>query len=248
MVSFLGVLVILGSCMVLVTPIFALIALGNVRRQRRMRRTPTTPIGTWRSGSFVAAEGVVEYNAAGPQVGPLSGAACAWYTTTLSEINTTTGRPDRHSDAGTTPAWPVLTDGTGWVALDPRLLVDKWGSARNDMAVPTPVERTVEHYRRGAERPAWVTKGMADGLSYTGELVMTEVRLPHGRPVFVMGRTANGRIGPGSRAIITAGDRAGLVELTRGDIRWVWRAVPVFLLIGSVVTGGALWGMARLTG
>jgi hypothetical protein len=230
-----------GLNLVLVTVIFAAISAGNVRLRRVLRRTAPTPIGSWpaRTG-LVSTEAVVEYGPAGPQVAPISGEECAWYSVTLTRANRT-DRGSRSSDFGTTPAPPILTDGTGWVTIDTRLLVDRWGEARNYRAVPV-CEVTTDRYQRGAQRPEWVSQGMADSLGYTESFAITEVRLPHGRPAFAMGRVVNGVLRPGSQARIHRGTWAGVIEATAADISVMTRAIPAFIVIGAVI-GVAGFGM-----
>jgi hypothetical protein len=180
-------------------------------------------------------------------VGPLSGEPCAWYETTLTRSNHSSNRPDRHSDAGTTPAPPILTDATGWVSVDPKLLTDKWGHAQSDGGIRAPLEETTETYGRGDERPHWVTQGMASSLGLNDKLVMHEARLPHGREVFAMGRVVNGTLRAGRKALITKGGWADLIARVRDDIGLAGKMIPIFLAIGIVVSGGSFWILLEMT-
>ncbi|GAA2660158.1 hypothetical protein [Paractinoplanes durhamensis] len=225
----------LGVCMVLVTGIFALISASNLRLARLLRRTPPTPIGTWpaRRGR-VTTEATVEYGAAGPQVGPLSGKECAWYEMTLTRADRSSDTPSRHSEAGTTPAPAGLTDGSGWVAIDNRLLTDRFGDAKSYEAPPV-CEVTTRTYERGSERPSWVTEKMAKSLGFTETFVMTEVRLPHGLPVFAMGRLSNGFVGPTGYARIIKGTWADLIKQTEDDLSLMTKTIPAFIAIGAII-------------
>ncbi|WP_213004208.1 hypothetical protein [Paractinoplanes toevensis] len=238
----------LGMCMVLVTPIFAAISAGNVRLARRLRRTPPTPIGTWsgRNG-FVTVEAVVEHGTAGPQIGPLSGEACAWYEMTLTLVRRSSEAGNHYSEAGTTPAPPVLTDGTGSVTIHQRLLTDRWGSPQSYQA-PSVCDETSESYHRGDERPSWVTEGMAKSLGIGESLLMTEVRLPRGREVFAMGRVAGGVLRPGRGARIIKGTWAGLITETEDDLSLMAKAIPVFVVVGSIVGVGGFGLLLLVTG
>jgi hypothetical protein len=237
----------IGLCLVLVTVIFAAISAGNLRLARRLRRTPPTPIGSWRGRSRrVTIEAVVEDGAAGPQIGPLSGEACAWYEMTLTLVRRSSEAGNHYSEAGTTPAPPVLTDGTGRVVIDKRLLTDRWGSPRTYQA-PSVCEEISESFHRGNPRPSWVTEGMAKSLRFDESFLMTEVRLPRGREVFAMGRVVDGVLRPGRGARIIKGTWAGLIKATEDDLSLMAKTIPVFIALGTIIGVGGFYLLLFVT-
>jgi hypothetical protein len=227
----------LGFCMVLVTGILAAISVGNLRLARRLRRTVPTPIGTWGRRGVVSAEAVTEYGPAGPQTGPVSGEDCTWYELTVVLLFDIEEGASSHVDGGTSPAWPTLADGTGAVTIDPRLLTEKWGSGRGTVLETSSTEYVRE---RGADPPWWVPRGIARNLSIGDRVALREARLPRGREVFAMGRVRKGSLGPGPHAMVTPSHWADLIRETEDDLGFMAKAIPAFIVLGTLIGAGGL--------
>ncbi|GAA0559600.1 hypothetical protein GCM10010172_48360 [Paractinoplanes ferrugineus] len=225
-----------GVCMVAVTGIFALISVGNLRWARKLRRAVPTPIGSWRGG-VVSTEAVTEHGTAGPQVGPLSRADCAWYEMTIVRMNNSDNRSDVRIDAGRSPAWPVLADPSGRVTIDPGLLTDRRGESRTEHAPSACLATTEEWERRrdGAPPPFWVTPAIERSCAYGDQLTLLEVRLPRGRRVFAIGRASGGSL---RRGLVTPGRWADLITAREDDLRLMTRAIPAFAVLGLAVAAG----------
>ncbi|GIF25306.1 hypothetical protein Ate02nite_80360 [Paractinoplanes tereljensis] len=221
--------------MVLVTGIFALISIGDLRMSRLLRRTVPAPLGSWPARGRVSAEAVTEYGPAGPQIGPLSGEDCTWYEMTIVRDDGE-NRSDVYLDGGKAPAWPALADATGRVTLDPRLLVDGRGQALTYHA-STVTESSTESWRkkRGETPPAWATPKIARSTSNGDVLQLQEVRLPRGREVFVMGRAANGSVRPMRRAFVTPERWADMIAAKESDQRLMTVTMPIFIVVGVLV-------------
>jgi hypothetical protein len=237
-----AIVMLVGVCMVGVTGIFALLSVGNLRMARRLRRTPPTPIGSWRDGP-VAAEAMTEFGAAGRQIAPLSGAECAWFHTTATcyRSGDSDGDLTWRADVGRTPAHPALADGTARVPVDPRVLSGHG---------PAATESTSKEYvhKRDGVPPAWVPAEMARRIRHGDRVVVSEVRLPRGRPVYALARFDNGVLTRRGRTVFTPGRWADVITATESDLRLMTVTMPIFVVVGLIVAGAGLAALLAVTG
>jgi hypothetical protein len=223
----------LGALLIGGAGIFFLLHLGDRHELRTLRRVRPAPIASWGRGR-VAAEACTEYGPAGRQIGPVSGADCAWYQVMLTR-EPSRGSSDDSCDTLldiTAPGWPAITDRSGRVPVDPRGLA---GPPRSD---PAAVETTRITYRRSAPvpLPAVVPPDIVDGLRKNERLELTEVRLPRGIEVFALGRaTADGLV----PTCFTTRTRAEALAARIDDLGLVRRLIVGFGLVGLLLAGGS---------
>ncbi|XVU22778.1 hypothetical protein ACQPZJ_36725 [Actinoplanes sp. CA-054009] len=234
-----AIVILIGLGMVVVAGLFALFSVGDLRLRRLLRRTPPTPIASWRPGP-VAAEGVVECGPAGRQTALLSGAECAWFdvTATCYRSGDSDGDLTWRTDVGRTPAAPALADATARVPLDPRVF------AGTSTAETTTMEYV---HKRHSVPPAWIPATMAERLKRGDSVTGRETRLPLGGPVFALGRLENGTLVRRGRTVFSAGGYADAVKANDGDLSLMTVTIPVFFLGGLIVAGGALAVLLAVT-
>ncbi|WIM93579.1 hypothetical protein ACTOB_005562 [Actinoplanes oblitus] len=223
-----------GALLLGAAGIFLLRHLGDHREVRTLRRVHPAPIASW-NGGRVAAEARTAYGHAGRQVGPVSGADCAWYHVRLLREPSRRSADDSHDillDI-TAPGWPAITDASGRIPVDPRALD---GPVRTD---PPAVETTRISYRKSApiRLPAVVPPDIVDSLGRNERLELTEVRLPSGIDVFALGRaTADGLV----PAYFTTRTRAEALAARIDDLGPARRLIAGCGLAGLLLAGGAV--------
>ncbi|WP_436530588.1 hypothetical protein [Actinoplanes sp. HUAS TT8] len=223
----------LGGFLLAGAGIFLLLHIGSHLEARTLRRVLPVPIGSWGRGP-VAAEARIEYGAAGPQVGPVSGEDCVWY-----HVRLTRSPSRRDSDVGEdllldvgSPGWPAIADPSGRVPVDPRKL---GGSLRTD---PSPAESIRLYYRSAAPvpLPPIVPPDIVAGLKKHESLELTEARMSRGVPVFALGRATSNGLVPSFFTTRTRDEalaaRVEDIGVGRGMIIW-------FGLIGLLLAGGS---------
>jgi hypothetical protein len=228
-----------GACLLVFVGIVQLLRLSDLRARRAVRRTTPTPVGSWRPGTArVAGEGITEYGPAGPQTAPVTGGECAWYRVTLERF------PTRHAhDIGgdlvldvASPAWPAFRDRTGQAALDPRMLDIDFQPHPRAGVVTTIDYRPAEP----VPLPPLVPPDVIRGLRRDESLRLTEVRLPHAREVYALGRVH----GPAATlvrgiSVFTSDSREQVLARLQESIvvsRWMVRG---FGAAGLVCTAGS---------
>jgi hypothetical protein len=244
-----AIVILIGVGMVVVSVIFALFSIGDLRAVRVLRRSTPTPIGSWRTGR-VSAEGVTEFGPAGRQTAPLSGAECTWFHVLATcSPSGDDGDLTWHAEGGRTPDRPALADATGRVPVDPRVLAGDGAEARSDRG-PTATESTTREYvhRRDAVPPSWIPPAMAGKLRKGDRVTVREIRLPRGRAVYALGRFENGVLIRRGRTIFTPGGHAELINAVESDLRLMRVTIPVMFAGGLVVAGATLALMAAVTG
>ncbi|MEU8661205.1 hypothetical protein [Actinoplanes philippinensis] len=231
----------LGLLLVAGAGIFVLLILGGLRELWTLRRLRPATIG---ARGRVALEGTTEYGAAGRQTAPASGEDCTWYRAILIR------EPSRALSHGEgpdhdvileseSPVWPALADRLTRVPIDPRLVSPRRGLYDPLMSDP-PVYVVTEYehsHADPADLPAIVPADVIAGLRRSERLRLTEVRVPHGRPVFAVGRTTRRGLLP-SRAgltVFTTDTRAAAIARRRDDIRVGGAAVVWLTAIGLVL-------------
>ncbi|WP_229074912.1 hypothetical protein [Actinoplanes sp. DH11] len=220
--------------------IVLLLILGDLRALRALRRTPVTD-GTARGR--VAVEGTIGYGPAGPQRAPVSDAECAWYRATLTRSPGRGGTGDDVLLEITSPAWPILD---GRLPIDPRLLDQPRTLTDPDQHEPRASTTVRIEYRRAApvRLPRVVPPDVVDDLRDDELLWLTEVRVPHGRRVFALGRRTGDGLRPGRSglSLLTTLTRAEVITARQDAIGTGWR---LMLLSGSagllLAAGCAAW-------
>jgi hypothetical protein len=231
-----------GVGLLIFTGIVQLLHLGDLRALRVIRRTPVTPIGSWRPGTGrVAAAGAILDGPAGPQTGPVSGERCAWFRVTLVRTPARGWNEDIHEDVlldFRTPGPPVLGDRSGHAVLDARLFEDP------EQSEPALTEKTTLVHRRAAPvaLPDFVTGDPVRDLRRGETLTLTEVRVPYAREVYALAlpvREPLTLIRPQGLTVLTPGTREHVLALRRRsitDLRWISRGAG---LTGLVLTAAA---------
>ncbi|MEU8819802.1 hypothetical protein [Actinoplanes sp. NPDC048796] len=224
-----AIVIVIGLGMVVVSGLFALISLGDLRLRRLLRQTRPTPIASWRPGR-VAAEGFVECGPAGHQTAPLSGAGCAWFdvSATCHRAGDSDGDLTWRTDVDRTPGRPTLADTGARVPIDPAVFAGSRAA-----------ENTTREYvhKRHSVPPPWIPASMAESLKRGDSVTVREIRLPTGGPVFALGRLENGTLIRRGRTIFTPGRHADAVEANDGDLSLMTVTIPVFFLGGLIVAG-----------
>jgi hypothetical protein len=244
------VLLCMGVFLVLGALIFLAVRFSNQWALFTLRRHPPTTIGSWRGGGRVSVEAHSEYGEAGRQTAPATGEDCAWFHMTLIR------KPSRRMTLAednpehdvllelVSPAWPAIADETGRIAVDPRMF--ELPGRRE----PAPTETTRLTYRvaEPVRMPPVVPREAIDDLRRGEKLVLTEVRLPRGRPIFALGRPAGGAFVPsrGSLSVFTSDSRAKVLADRLEDNRVALGAALVMLVSGVVLAGGSAAAMSAL--
>jgi hypothetical protein len=254
-VTFMTAVFGIGGFMLIASFAMFLMKFGSRRVYRKVAGTRPTALGSWRRGTaWVAATGVTDYGPAGPQVGPVSGEDCAWYR--IEVVRTPSRKSDDRTGQDlrgevTAPSWPTLTDSSGRVVIDPRVLVKTL--AIGDSAA-TERAGTFAGARFGSGVPAYVPAKMVGKLRSYEDLHLTEVRLPIGREVYALGSVrgvlaglpvlAPGRWGV---TVFTTDDR-DQVRTRRAEnaaaAHTVMRAVGVLGLVMTAGSAGVLYLLA----
>jgi hypothetical protein len=251
-VTFMTAVLGIGGFMLITSVVMFLLKSGSRRAYRKVAGTQPTALASWRPGTaWVAATGVTDYGPGGPQVGPVSGEDCAWYRIEVVRS------PSRKSDDRTgqdllgeisAPSWPALTDSSGRVVIDPRVLVKTL-----DIGDAAATERagTFAGARFGSAVPAYVPAKMAGTLRSYEDIHLREVRLPPGREVYTVGSVR----GVHANLPVLAPGRWGVTVFTTEDreqvlarraknaaaAHTVMRAVGVLGLVITAGSAGALY-------
>jgi hypothetical protein len=204
----------LGACLLIAALTSLLLKASGTRQRRLVTRTPVTPLGQLRSGmSRVAAVGTTAYGPDGPVTAPVSGEQCAWFRLRLIRS------PSRHKDevggedvllerlARTVPA---LTDASGTVPIDPRILTEP-----PNLDDPVVTEQTVRLLSRdsAAEWASLIPANLIEDKRGHETLQLWETRLPAGKRIFVLARTGRGPVlEPAGFTVFTTDD----AEAVRG--------------------------------
>lgn len=232
-----------GICLLIFTGTVQLLRLSELRALRTLRRTDPTPVRSWVAGAGrVAVEGITEDGPGGPQTGPVSGERCSWFRVTLVR------EPGRGSSDDTyekplldfaSPGPPSIGDGTGRVALDPRLF-----EAPSQQEPPVTRSTTVVH-RRAAPvgLPAFVTGDLLQDLRRDESLRLTEVRLPFAREVYALALPVGEPLrlvpNPQGITVFTTETREQVLARRRETIATTGWITRVFGLTGLIVTAVA---------
>jgi hypothetical protein len=233
------VLLCLGVLLVAGALLFLAVRFSRQWALLTLRRHPPAAIGDVLSRGRGAVEGRTEYGPAGRQTGPVSGQDCTWYRVTLVR------EPHRGLGTGdgtdhdvlldlSSPDWPALADPTGRIAVDPRML-DLPGRQE-------PLATEAVRLTDPASMPPVVPRDVIDDLRPGERLTLSEVRLPRGRPIFALGRPADGVLAPGrgTLSIFTTDSRAKVLADRAEDVKVALGAALVMLLTGAALTGGSV--------
>ena len=242
-VTFMTAVLGIGGFMLIVSTVMFLIRTGARRAYRKIAGTPPTALASWRPGTgTVAATGVTDYGAVGPQVGPVSGEDCTWYRIEVVRS------PSRKSDDRTgedllgefsSASWPSLTDRSGRVVIDPRMLVKALSAGD-----PVATEKAGASF--GSPIPAYVPATMVGKLRSYEDIHLREVRLPPGRAVYTVGAVRDGRadmavLAP-SRwgfAVFTTDHRDQVLARRAKNATSAHRVMRAFGVLGLVLTAGS---------
>ncbi|MFC0431468.1 hypothetical protein [Kutzneria buriramensis] len=205
---------LLGACLLIAALTSLLLKAGGTGQRRLVARTPVTPLGRLRGGmSRVAAVGATAYGPEGPVTAPVSGEQCVWFRVRLIRS------PSRHKDevggedvllerlARTTPA---LTDASGTVPIDPRILTEP-----PNLDDPVVTEQTMRLLSRdsAAEWASLIPANLIEDKRSHETLQLWETRLPAGKQAYLLARTRRGPIlEPGTFTVFTTDD----AETVRG--------------------------------
>jgi len=240
------VLLCLGMLLIAGALLFLVVRFSNQWALLTLRRHRPTPIAQIAGHRRVAVEGRTEYGPAGRQIGPVSGQHCTWYRMILMREparGLATGDGPDHDvllDLSS-PGWPALTDPTGRIAVDPRML----GLPGRQEPVATETVRMTE----SASMPPVVPRDVIDDLRRGERLTLSEVRLPRGRDVFALGRAHDGSLVPsrGTLSVFTTDSRAKVLADRAEDVKVALGAAVVMLLTGAVLTGGSAAALTYVT-
>lgn len=232
-----------GICLLVCTGIVQLLRLGDLRALRAIRGTAPTPVGSWAGGAGrVAAEGITADGPAGPQTGPVSGERCSWYRVTLVREPGRGWSDDNSADTlldFASPGPPMFGDGSGRVALDPRL----FEARPQDEPVVTTTTTLVHRRAEPADLPPFVAEELRRDLRRGESLRLTEVRLPFAREVYALalpvGRPVVLAPNPQGVTVFTTESREQVIARRRESIataRWLSRG---FGLTGLIVTAAS---------
>ena len=236
-----------GGFMLVASVVMFLLRADSRRAYRKVAGTAPTALASWRSGTArVAATGVTDYGPGGPQVGPISGEDCTWYRIEVVRS------PSRRSDDRTgedrlgdfsAPSWPTLTDPSGRVVVDPRVLVKALGGGDT---VATERAGTFAGEKYGKPVPGYVPAKLAGRLRPYEEIHLTEVRLPPGREVYAVGSVRGVRSGLAVLApsrsgvtVFTTDGREQILARRVKDAAAVHWAIRAFGIAGLVLTAGS---------
>jgi hypothetical protein len=238
---------VIGGFMLLASAVLFLLRAGSRRAHGRIAGTPPIELASWRPGaSQVAGTGVTDYGPGGPQVGPISGEDCTWYR--VEVVRTPSRRSDDRTGEDTlgaffSPSSPTLTDPSGRVVIDSRVLVKALDGGD---AAATERAGTFVGPRFGSPVPGYVPAGLVGRLRSYEDIHLREVRLPPGREVYALGSVggtradlavlAPSRWGP---TVFTTDHRDQLLARHVKDAAGVHRAVRAFGILGLVMTVGS---------
>ncbi|XVV09873.1 hypothetical protein ACQP2X_34185 [Actinoplanes sp. CA-131856] len=234
-----AIVILIGVGMVVVSGLFALFSVGDLRLRRLLNRTPPTPIGSWRPGR-VAAEGTVECGPAGRQTALLSGSECAWFdvTATCYRSGDSDGNLTWRTEVGRTPASPTLADATARVPIDPAVFATS----------PTAETTTLEYvHKRHSVPPAWIPATMAEKLKRGDSVTGRETRLPLGGPVFASAHWKNGTLTRRGRTLFSPGRYSDAIKANDDDLSLMTVTIPLFFVAGLIIAGGALAVLLAVT-
>lgn len=240
---------LLGICLLVASLTSLLLKLGGHREVRLLGRTPPTPLSTWRPGSRrVAGTGRTAYGPAGPVVAPVSDVECAWYLVRLVRT------PSRRAGDGNTgedvllelaaPAPPALTDESGTVLIDPRLL-----TTAPNLDDPLVTDLTMRILIDSSTAPAFVPRGLIEGRRGHESLHLWETRLVADRWAYAFGSTGRGRgevvlrpVGRDGFTVFTTDELSTVLQRRRDGISASGHLTRTLGVAGGVVTvvGGAL--------
>ena len=178
-----------GGALLIVAALGVWMRLTEIRARRTVRRTPPTPIGSWRPGRGpVAGQGFTDYGPAGPQTAPLTGFDCTWYRFTLQRVTSRAGADGESSTELLveleSPAWPAFADETGRAGLDPSMLDIEGQSDRR----VTETRKVRYHTGRPVPLPSLVPAAAVRDLDSEQWLMLTEVRVRQGKVAYALGR------------------------------------------------------------
>jgi len=233
----------LGICLLVCTGIVQLLRLGDRRALRAIHRTVPTPVGSWAGGTGrVAMEGITDDGPAGPQTGPVSGERCSWYRVTLVREPRRGWSDDTYEPAlldFASPGPPMVSDGSGRVALDPRLFETP------EQHEPLVTTTTTLVHRRAAPvaLPAFVAADLLQDLRRSETLRLTEVRLPFAREVYALALPAGEPVmlvpNPQGVTVFTTENREQVIARRRESIATAGWITRVFGLTGLIVAGAS---------
>jgi len=231
-----------GICLIVCTGIIQLLRLSDLRALRAIRRTVPTPVGSWAAGAGrVALEGITDDGPAGPQTGPVSGERCSWFRVTLIR------EPSRGwSDEGepalidfASPGPPMVSDGSGRVALDPRL----FETPTQHEPVVTVTTTLVHRGRSPVELPAFVAEDLIRDLRRSETLRLKEVRLPFAREVYALALPAGRPVmlvpNPQGVTVFTTESREQVLARRRESIATAGWITRIFGLTGLIVAAAS---------
>lgn len=238
---------LLGTCLIITSATSLALKAAANRARRRLEGTPATPVGTWRPGTRrVAALGVTAPGPAGPFIGPVSGAECAWYTVQLQRT------PSRSKDESPppydvvlevfAPTPPALADDSGSVLIDPALLTE---APNLDDPVVTDVMVRIVSGGLPNPAPTVVTQKHIDSTRSSESLRVVETRLDAGKAAYAFGSAGRHKglvmLKPSRRGVtvLTTDDHSTVVARRHTNARET-RSLAIFLgQAGLVVTAAA---------
>ncbi len=236
-VTFGSVILVGGVFLLVAATVMFLLASASAREYRTVVAAVPGPLAG-RAG-LVAATGVTAYGSHGPQVGPVSGADCAWYRIEVVRS------PSRGSDDRTgsdvfghffSPGRAALTDGSGTVSIDPRVLERTLHSG-----LPAGTERSGT--TAGPDVPGYVPRGLVGRLRSYEQIQLTEIRLPAGREIFAVGAVRGGDLTKGRAGVFTTSSRDEVVAKLshdRSSTQALTRAFGVVGLLAVLASAGML--------
>lgn len=230
-----------GYVMVSVAGIFLLLILGDLRALWILHRLRPVPVGT---RGRVAMEGTTEYGEAGRQIGPVTGEGCTWYRVTLFKVwsSSSLTSDDREPEVILTaesPAWPALAGESQRIPVHPRLVTPR--DTVNDPSMSgASVHQITEVSYDPADPvplPPIVPADVIAGLRKSERLHLTEIRVPHGLPVFAMGRVTKRGLRPNRTGltIFTTDSRAAIIADRRDSFRFARLAALWLTVIGLLL-------------
>jgi len=249
-VALMTVLLCIGGLLIAGALVFLMVRFAGQWALLTLRRHPPTPIGSWRGGARVAVEAYTEYGPAGRQIAPATGEDCAWYHVRLIReptrrllVGDGEAEYDELLDLAS-PAWPAIADPTGRIEVDPRML----DLTPREEPVATESVRLVHRAAESVALPPIVPGEVIDDLRGGERLVLTEVRLPHGRRIFALGRPSRGALVPshGSLSIFTSDDYEKILAERSAGVRVFLRAALAMLAVGAALAGGSAAALAAL--
>ena len=232
-----------GLCLLICAGIIQLLRLSDLRALRAIRRTVPTPVGSWAGGAGrVAMEGITDDGPAGPQTGPVSGERCSWYRVTLVREPNRGWSDDTAEPAlldFASPGPPMVSDGSGRVALDPRL----FETPTQDEPVVTVTTTLVHRRREPVELPAFVGGELIRDLRRGETLRLREVRLPFAREVYALALPAGAPVmlGPNPQGVtvFTTESREQVLARRRESIATAGWITRIFCLTGLIVAAAS---------